>query len=247
MINNLRSDLKKFADPQKAEFYLRFFRTGPGQYGEGDKFIGVTVPNNRAVAKKYQDLGFYDLEKLIKSPIHEERLCALLILVEQFKNGDIKTREKIYKFYLANTKYINNWDLVDLSADQIIGGYLQNKPKAALAKLARSENLWEKRIAIVATFHFNKKGEPKHTLEIAKILMRDNHDLIHKSVGWMLREVGKRCDEKVLTDFLDNYANIMPRTMLRYAIERFPKTQRQKYLRKRPAKIKARPLSALSS
>ena len=147
----------------------------------------------------------------------------------KFKNGDIKTREKIYKFYLANTKYINNWDLVDLSADQIIGGYLQNKPKAALAKLARSENLWEKRIAIVATFHFNKKGEPKHTLEIAKILMRDNHDLIHKSVGWMLREVGKRCDEKVLTDFLDNYANIMPRTMLRYAIERFPKTQRQKY------------------
>ena len=179
---------------------------------------------------------------MIKSGVHEERLCALLILVDQFVKGDGETKDKIFKFYLKNTRHINNWDLVDLSADKIVGFYLEDKPKDILLKLAKSKYLWEKRIAIVATFHFIKKGEPKYTLEIAKILINDNHDLIHKAVGWMLREMGKRCDEKILTDFLDQCASIMPRTMLRYAIERFPKTQRQKYLRKRPAKIKAWPL-----
>jgi len=230
LVNEVKKSLLQLADPQKANFYPRFFKTAPGQYGEGDQFIGVTVPNTRLIVKKYKDLDFRELKELIQSPIHEERLCALLILVEQFKNGDTKTQEKIYKFYLANTKYINNWDLVDLSADKIVGAYLENKPKDILFKLSKSQYLWERRIAILATFHDIKKGEANFTLQIVKIIISDKHDLIHKAAGWMLREAGKRCNKKILTDFLDEYSTLMPRTMLRYAIERFPETERQKYL-----------------
>jgi len=226
----IQSDFKKLTDVKRAKIKARFFKTGLGQYAEGDKFIGVTVPQTRLIARKYEHLDTKDFATLIKSPIHEERLCALLILVNQFERGDSKTRDKIFKFYLANTAYVNNWDLVDLTADKIVGAYLGNKEKDILFKLAKSKNLWEKRISIVATFHLIKSGEPKYTLRIAKILMRDNHDLIHKSVGWMLREVGKRCSEKTLTNFLDQYADTMPRTMLRYAIERFPQKKRLKYL-----------------
>ena len=236
MLNDLKADLRKFANAEKAKIYGRFFKTGPGQYGEGDQFIGVTVPETRSVAKKFQELPFVDLQKLLHSPTHEERLCALLILIEQFQSAsrrsDESTKEKIYNFYLANTGYINNWDLIDLSADQIVGGYLQDKPKDILKKLALSDSVWERRVAILSTFHFIKSEEPKYTLKIAGILLNDKHDLIQKAVGWMLREVGKRCSEKDLTDFLDKHALTMPRTALRYAIERFSEEKRQGYLRK---------------
>ena len=236
MLNKLKADLRKFGSSEKAKIYERFFKTGPGQYGEGDQFIGVTVPETRSVAKKFQELPFVDLQKLLHSPTHEERLCALLILIEQFQSAsrrsDESTKEKIYNFYLANTGYINNWDLIDLSADQIVGRYLQDKPKDILKKLALSDSVWERRAAILSTFHFIKSGEPKYTLELAEMLLNDSHDLIQKAVGWMLREVGKRCSEKILTDFLDKHASQLPRTALRYAIEHFPKEKRQKYLRK---------------
>ena len=236
MLNELKADLRKFANAEKAKIYGRFFKTGPGQYGEGDQFIGVTVPETRSVAKKFQELPFVDLQKLLHAPTHEERLCALLILIEQFQSAsrrsDESTKEKIYNFYLANTGYINNWDLIDLSADQIVGGYLQDKPKDILKKLALSDSVWERRVAILSTFHFIKSEEPKYTLKIAGILLNDKHDLIQKAVGWMLREVGKRCSEKDLTDFLDKHAPTMPRTALRYAIERFSEEKRQGYLRK---------------
>src|SRR3990172_10260156 len=195
MLKRLRTDLRKFTSPQKAKILSRFFKTGPGQYGEGDRFIGVTVPQSRAVAKKYKDLSFEELTTLLHSPVHEERLVALLMLIEQFKSAgrrsDEKTREKIYRFYLANTKYINNWDLVDLSAEKIIGPYLEDKSKEVLKKLAKSKSIWERRIAILSTFHYIKHGDYKWTLEIAEMFLKDDHDLIHKAVGWMLREVGK--------------------------------------------------------
>jgi len=234
MIDKLNADLRKFASTEKAKNLARFFKTGPGQYGEGDQFIGVTVPQSRTVAKKYKDLPFEEIRTLLHSLIHEERLVALLILIEQFKvadqRNDEKTREKIYRFYLDNTTYINNWDLVDLSASRIVGPYLEDKPKAILRKLALSKSLWERRIAMISTSHYIWNGDPKWGLEIAKTLLNDKHDLIHKAVGWMLREIGKNCSEKVLTDFLDKHAATMPRTMLRYAIEKFPEEKRQKYL-----------------
>src|SRR3989344_8349730 len=230
MLFDLKKDLKKFASANKAKIYARFFKTQKGQYAQGDKFTGVSVPQTRRVAKKYLNLNFKNLAKLIASPIHEERLCALLILTYQFENGDQSIKDKIFKFYLANTKYINNWDLVDLSADKIIGGYLENKPKDILINLAKSKSLWEKRVAILATFHFTKKGDPTWTLKIAKNLLADNHDLIHKAVGWMLREVGKRCDKKTLVNFLNKNTSQMPRTTLRYAIEHFSEKEGQRYL-----------------
>ncbi|MDP2720592.1 MAG: DNA alkylation repair protein [bacterium] len=234
MIKNLKADLRKAANSEKAKNLSRFFKTGPGQYGEGDVFIGVKVPESRAVAKKYKDLPFEEIAALLHSSIHEERLIALLILIEQFQSasqqGDERIREKIYHFYLENTQYINNWDLIDLSAAKIVGPYLEDKPKDILRKLATSKSIWERRIAILSTFHFIKQEDPKYSLEIAEMLLKDNHDLIHKAVGWMLREVGKNCSEKILTDFLDKHAVTMPRTMLHYAIEKFPEEKRQKYL-----------------
>lgn len=223
-------DLKKLAKPGKVKILQRFFKTGKGQYGEGDKFIGVMVPDIRQVAKKYHDLALSQTINLLHSPIHEERLCALLIMVGQFSKGDAKKQKKIFDLYLKNYKYINNWDLVDLTAPRIVGAYLMDRPRAILYKLAKSKNLWQKRIAIIATFQFIYYGQSQDTIRISKILLQDKHDLIHKAVGWMLREVGKHCDEKILLTFLDQHCQNMPRTMLRYAIERLPEKTRKKYL-----------------
>ncbi len=223
--------LKKLSSPQRAQSSRRFFKTDPGQYGEGDEFIGVVVPDIRKVARQYFGVSLKEVAELLHSKIHEERLCALFILVEQYKKGDSKKQKNIFELYLKNYKYINNWDLVDLTAPPIVGAYLADKPKDVLYKLAHSRNLWQRRIAIVATFYFIYQGESKTTLELAKILLHDKHDLIHKAVGWMLREVGKRCDERILLNFLDKHYRDMPRTCLRYAIERLPKIKRRAYLR----------------
>lgn len=220
-------DLRRQALKSKAIILQRFFKTAPGQYGAGDQFLGVTVPIQRAIAKKHLDLNFLELEKLLHSKFHEERLTALLILVEKFKIGD---QEKIFRFYLKNTRYINNWDLVDLSADKICGAWLMDKDKKILYTLAKSRNLWERRIAMLSCFHFIKNNEFKDALKLAKILLTDDHDLIHKAVGWMLREIGKR-NLGVEIAFLEQYATLMPRTMLRYAIEKFPEAFRQKFLK----------------
>lgn len=225
-LTNLRREIKSLADPERAKHSLRFFRTGPGEYGEGDKFLGLTVPQCRQLVRKYKDLSLSDITELLHSEYHEERLIALLLLVHNFS----KDPQKIYDLYLKSTKYINNWDLVDLTAPRIVGEYLLDKPVDILFKLAKSKSLWERRIAILATFAFIYKGEPKPTLKIAEMLLHDKEDLIHKAVGWMLREVGKRCGQKPLTDFLNQHYKSMPRTMLRYSIERFPEKTRKEYL-----------------
>ena len=222
----IRAELKKYASKEKARILQRFFKTGPGEYAQGDIFWGIAVPDTRKVTAKYSDISFEETESLLKNPIHEARLAALLILVKQSKNDP----KAAYEIYLRNTKYINNWDLVDLSAEHVIGAYLEGKDKTILKKLTQSKSLWERRIAIMATFHFIKKREPGLTLEIARNLLEDKEDLIQKAIGWMLREVGKRCSQKIEEDFLEEYANKMPRTMLRYAIERFPEKQRKYYL-----------------
>ena len=233
MLQNLKKDLKKLSSPTRAISSLRFFKTGQGQYGEGDKFIGITVPDIRQVSKQYLDLSLEDVLSLLHSPIHEERLCALLILVSQYQKGDNKKQKQIFDLYLKNYKYINNWDLIDLTAPRIVGAYLFDKPKDILYKLAKSKNLWQRRVAILATFQFIYYGQSQDTLKISKILLHDEHDLIQKAVGWMLREVGKRVDEKILLDFLKDNYKIMPRTMLRYAIERLPNSKRLAYLQGR--------------
>lgn len=236
--NDVKKSVRDLKDSAKAKIMQGFFKTGKGEYGEGDIFLGLTVPQSRTVAKRYKGLPLGEVSKLLHSPFHEERLIALLILVEQFSKADEGTRRKIYEFYLKNTKYINNWDLVDLSADKIVGAYLSDKPRGVLYKLAKSKSLWERRIAVLATFYFIKNNEFSETLKIAKVLVRDEpilqaqggHDLIHKAVGWMLREIGKRSlstEEK----FLKEHYKEMPRTMLRYAIERFPEAKRQRYLK----------------
>ncbi len=226
---NLRRAMQAVATLARALVSQRFFKTGKGQYGEGDVFIGITVPDCREIARSFSDLSFEDIDKLLASKIHEERLIALLILVRRFQKGDAKEQAKIFKHYLASTKRINNWDLVDLSADKIVGAYLLDKPKDILFKLVKSKNIWERRIAIIATFYFIKNKQFDTTLAIAEELLDDTHDLIHKAVGWMLREVGKRSlvVERV---FLDKHAHYMPRTMLRYAIERFDPVMRTKYM-----------------
>lgn len=231
MLNILKKDLKKLSSRQKAKNLQRFFKTSKGQYGEGDKFIGVVVPDIRKVAKQYSDLSLKQVSELLHSQIHEERLCALLILVIQYQAGDSKKQKQIFDLYLKNYKYINNWDLIDLTAPRIVGAYLADKPKDILYKLAHSKNLWQKRVAILSTFQFIYYGQSEETMKIAKILLHDKHDLIHKAVGWMLREVGKRCDEKILLDFLDKNYKTMPRTCLRYAIERLPEARRLAYLK----------------
>ena len=221
--------LRSLASPDVAAISARFFKTGPRQYGEGDVFIGVRVPAIRKVAKEFRSLPLRDVEALLQSKIHEERLLALAILVTQFQKADDKVRKPIYDLYLANTDRINNWDLVDLSAPQIVGGYLECRSRKPLIRLARSASLWERRIAILATFHFIRRGEFDDTLKIAEMLLADAEDLIHKAVGWMLREVGKR-DLPREEKFLDQHHRAMPRTMLRYAIERFPQQKRLAYL-----------------
>ena len=216
----VRTALQQAADPERAKILSRFFKTGKGQYGEGDVFLGITVPEQRVIAKKYRDLPLKDIEKLLLSETHEHRLVALLILMIQYKKTDDRGRLEIVDFYLRHTGRINNWDLVDLSAEKILGDYLYEKDKAVLYGLAGSQNLWEKRIAIMTTFAFIKKNVFEHTLRIAEMLLNDRHDLIHKAVGWMLREIGKR-DLKSEEEFLEKHHRSMPRTMLRYAVERF--------------------------
>lgn len=290
-LTNLRKELKAKANPKKAKLLQRYFKTGKGEYGEGDVFLGVMVPETRKIARKYKDLKLKEIEKLLKSKFHEERLAALLILVQQFqqrhsvminhntmmyhsvsehkpfsaktleaqgamtchstplkhlKEGVMtchsnrsseKIQEKIFNFYLRNTKYINNWDLVDLSAPKIVGEYLLDKNKQILYRLAKSKNIWERRIAVLSTFAFISRGKFNEALKIAEMLLNDERDLIHKAVGWMLREIGKprnvhgdalrgKKDQKTLERFLKKHASKMPRVMLRYAIERLPAGKR---------------------
>jgi 3-methyladenine DNA glycosylase AlkD len=229
-VSKVKQELKKAANPEKAIILSRFFKTGVGQYGEGDKFLGVVVPAQRIVAKKFKDLPLAEVDQLLQSPYHEHRLTALLILVEQFKNAAEAEQAKLVKFYLAKTKFINNWDLVDLSTPKILGEWLVAHPDSKLLeKLADSKNLWERRIAVLACFAFIRRGELKQIFYLAEKLMDDKHDLMHKAIGWMLREAGKR-DEKALRKFLDKYCCKMPRTMLRYAIEKFGEEERRKFL-----------------
>ena len=227
---NVKKELKKSSDKGKVAVYQRFFKTGPGKYGEGDRFIGVTVPKQRIIAKKYQMLPLYGIAILLASPVHEHRLTGLLILTYRFPRASEVERQVIFDFYLSQTERINNWDLVDVTAPNIVGEYLIDQDPSILKRLAVSDSLWERRIAILSTFAFIRRGRHKECFELAKILMNDQHDLMHKAVGWMLREVGKRCDEELLRDFLDQYAARMPRTMLRYAIERLPEPSRKRYL-----------------
>jgi 3-methyladenine DNA glycosylase AlkD len=232
----LKKELRKFATKERAVVSARFFKTGKGQYGEGDIFIGVSNPDARGVAKKYRDIPLADIETLLGSKIHEERFVALEILVMQFekavKEGNVKEQKQIVDFYLAHTDRINNWDLVDTSAFSILGAYLYNKDKKILMKLAKSNLLWERRIAVVATLYFIRQGRFDETLALALLLRNDEHDLIHKAVGWMLREVGKM-DEKVLCDFLDQYAYTLPRTSIRYALERLSARQKSSYMKQK--------------
>ncbi len=221
--------LRDLANPTIAEHSQRFFKTGKGQYGEGDIFLGIRVPVLRTQARKFRDLPLKEVRSLMKSTFHEERLCALLILVLKFTKGDEQERTAIYSLYVKNTKYMNNWDLVDSSAHQIVGGYLIDKDRRLLYAFAKSKSLWERRIAIIATYHFIKKNQFKDALRISKHLLKDKEDLIHKAVGWMLREIGKR-DLATEKTFLQAHYKQMPRTMLRYAIERFPERERKKYL-----------------
>jgi 3-methyladenine DNA glycosylase AlkD len=229
LLDDFKIEYEKLKNPAQAKVLSGFFKTGPGQYGAGDIFFGIKVPVQRAAIKKYYDLSLADLQELLNGKIHEHRLSALFILVKQFEKGGEAKREKIYKFYLKNTKKINNWDLVDLSAPNIVGQYLLAKNRRILYTLVKSKNLWERRIAVLATFAFLRQKDFKDTLKIAEILLDDEHDLIHKAVGWMLREVGKR-EEKVLRNFLKKFAQKMPRTMLRYAIEKFTEAERKEFL-----------------
>lgn len=231
MLNKLFDELKSAGNPEIAKNLTWFFKTGKGQYGEGDRFLGIKVPHLRAISKKYQNLELKDLQKLLYSVIHEERLSALMILRFKYDKANQELKEEIVKFYLKNTKKINNWDLVDLSCHYILGNYLLDRDRNILYKLARSTNLWEKRIAIISTFAFIHENQFDDSLKISEILLNDQHDLIHKAVGWVLREIGKK-DKKTEIDFLNKYYKTMPRTMLRYAIEKFPDAERKYYLKK---------------
>jgi len=230
-LNAPQTALRKLADPDVAKAARRFIKTGKGEYGEGDKFIGVRVPTIRAIAKQHIDLSIEQVIRILHSPYHEERLLALIMLVQLFNMGSPAKRSKVYKNYLANTQYINGWDLVDSSAHQIVGGYLLDKKRSKLDTLSNSDMLWERRISIIATYHFIKQNQFDDTLRIAGKLLKDKEDLMHKAVGWMLREVGNR-DRKVEMSFLDKHHKTMPRTMLRYAIEKFDNKLRQHYLQR---------------
>jgi 3-methyladenine DNA glycosylase AlkD len=231
-LQQLKSELGKLADKKQAQILQRFFKTGHGQYGEGDIFLGLTSKQIKEAAKKYSGINLVEVQKLLNSKIHEERVASLRILVLKYGQAkDDKAKKQIVDFYLKNTKNINNWDLVDLSCPNILGDYLLNKNRQILYKLAKSKNLWEKRISVISTFAFIRNKEFGDTLQISEILLNDKHDLIHKAVGWMLREAGKR-DQKTLENFLQKYYKIMPRTMLRYAIEKFSQRKKKFYLGK---------------
>ena len=229
-LKELKKTIRANANKDHAKTMQWFFKTGKGEYGEGDKFIGIKVPVQRKIAKKYGELDLEDLQKLLNSKIHEERLISLLILVDKYDDADDKIKDNIYRFYKMNRRKINNWDLVDLSAPKIMGKHLLKRDKQILFKYAHSNNLWEKRISIISTYSFIKNLDFNTTLEISDVLLNDDHDLIHKAVGWMLREVGKQ-DLKILEKFLKPRYNKMPRTMLRYSIEKFPEKKRKKYLK----------------
>jgi 3-methyladenine DNA glycosylase AlkD len=230
IIAEIQEELADLSNPEDAAFLQRYFKTGPGQYGEGDLFRGIRVPVIRKLSRKYRDTPLGAAGLLLRSAYHEDRLLALLILMCKYTGADETGKSDIYKFYLEHTRYINNWDLVDLSALHIVGAYLDDRSRKALYSLARSKSIWERRIAVLATFYFIRKGDFAESLEIAALLLDDREDLIHKAVGWMLREIGKR-DLKTEEDFLLRHYRRMPRTMLRYAIERFPLDKRFGYLR----------------
>lgn len=229
-VQEISKILRRLADPHIAEQSQRFFKTCPGQYGEGDRFLGIRVPVLREQAKKFKDAPLGEVQSLLKSAYHEERLCALLLLVQKFSQGNPVNQKSVYELYLKNTRYINNWDLVDLSAYWIVGAWLADKDRQPLYTLAHSKRLWERRIAIISTFYFIKNGKFAETLGITALLLTDQEDLMHKATGWMLREVGKR-DLSQEKEFLNAHYQQMPRTMLRYAIEKFPENERQKYLK----------------
>ncbi len=230
MISQLKSDLQKLADPQKAKNYGRFFKTGKGQYGEGDKFLGINVPQQRQLSRKYKDLFLNDLCQLLDDPFHECRILSLMIMVDKYKKSkNSQEKKEINDLYLKNAAKINNWDMVDISAPHIPGDYFFDRDKSILYLLAKSKNLWKRRIAVLSTFGFIRKNHFQDSLKIAEILLHDQHDLIHKAVGWMLREIGKR-DRGVEEKFLKKYYQVMPRTMLRYAIEKFDEKTRDFYL-----------------
>jgi len=231
MINSLKKELRVLATPEKAKASAWFFKTGPGQYGEGDKFLGVTVPEQRIIAKKYKDLNLVEIEKLLHSEFHEERLIALFALVGQFQNSEETGRKNIFELYLRNIKWVNNWDLVDSSAHKIIGEYIKNKKTTLLLVLAKSQDLWERRIAIISTFAFLAEGNPRPTYLVADLLLDDREDLIQKAVGWVLREAGKKVSESELESYLQKNYKRLGRTTLRYAIEKFDLEKRKSYLK----------------
>ncbi|KJJ84238.1 DNA alkylation repair protein [Candidatus Omnitrophus magneticus] len=230
ILNYLREDFLKYASSEKSKILARFFKTAPGEYGEGDKFLGIIVPDIRRVAKKYYEKLELDMVQcLISSGFHEERLLGLIILILKYKKSTDKYKKNIFNFYLKNIKYINNWDLVDITAPHIVGNFLADKDKNVLYSLAKSKNLWARRIAILSTFFDIRQEKFDEALKISDVLLNDKEDLIHKAVGWMLREIGKR-DKKKLEKFLQPRYKNMPRVMLRYAIEHFPYEERKKYL-----------------
>jgi len=228
----LQKRIRALSNPRDAGFLQRFFKTGPGEYGEGDRFLGIRVPVTRRLIREYQGPAIPAARLLLTSRYHEERLLALLLLVRAYPRATPEAQAEIYRFYLANTRYINNWDMVDCSAPQIVGRHLLKRDRRVLNRLARSRNVWERRIAVLATQYFIRSGEFKPTLELAERLLNDSHDLMHKAIGWMLREVGHR-DRAVLESFLDRHAARMPRTMLRYSIEKLPPRPRSRYMKAR--------------
>lgn len=231
-ITKIKTEIKEKQNKEKAKLLSRYFKTGKGEYAEGDIFVGLMVPQSRLIAKEFFDISLSEVEELLHSKIHEERLIALFILVHQFQKADEKKKKIIFDLYLHSTKCINNWDLVDLSSHKIVGEYLLDKNTKILHTLSKSKNIWERRIAIISTFAFIRKGKFKESFQLAELLLHDTHDLIHKAVGWMLREIGKK-DTVPLEIFLEEHASHMPRTMLRYAIEKMPASQRTYFLSKK--------------
>ena len=228
-LEDLRGRLRAAAEPERAEALRRFFKTGPGEYGEGDVFLGVPVPAARKITRRFDDLAEADVLELLRSPVHEERFVALVMLVRRYERRDGAVRDRIYETYLENTAWIDNWDLVDVSAPHVVGAHLLGRDRMILDRLARSSSLWERRISIMATFAFIRAGDLDDTFRLARVLLRDDQDLIHKATGWMLREAGKR-DERRLIDFLEEHAPEMPRTMLRYAVERLDPGTRKRLM-----------------
>lgn len=226
----MRRALRRAARPDKIAILSSFFKSGPGDYGAGDRFLGVPVPTQRRIARDHRAMSLDAVVDLLRGPIHEERLTALLILLEKFKIGSPAERSALHRFYVRHLHRVNNWDLVDCSAATLVGEALEGKSHALLDRLARSGNLWDRRVAMIATHYFTKKGDPKPALRLARRLLSDPHDLMHKAVGWMLREVGKRCSEKALRGFLHCHGREMPRTALRYAIERMSPEHRRSML-----------------